>query len=69
MDTLAMITELQAERDRLDRAITALQGGKRRGRPPGTNTAGTKRHMSAAARRRISLAQKKRWAVLKTKKA
>ena len=60
MDTEQVIEELEAERERLDRAIAVLQASHigavkspgRRGR----------RHMSAEARRRISQAQKKRWA-------
>jgi hypothetical protein len=50
---------------------------KRRGRPPTkpgaietgmTKTAPKKRHVSAAARRKMAAAQKKRWAAIKTKK-
>jgi hypothetical protein len=63
MDTQQIITELEAERDRLEQAISALRGslqgrrlaggrGGRRGR----------RHLSAAAKRRISEMMKKRWA-------
>ena len=70
---------LIAERDKLNHAIEALQGPlKRRGRPPkssipvvpASTTAGEpapvkKRHVSAAARRKMALAQKKRWAAKK----
>jgi hypothetical protein len=66
MDTQAIIAALEAERDRLDQALTALKG-MRRGRSAGTN--GRKRHLSAAARRRIGLAMKKRWAERKKKAA
>ena len=66
MDTAGIILELETERNRLDRAIAALQGGARRGRKP-ARPAGGVRRMSAAARRRISHAQKKRWAALKAK--
>jgi hypothetical protein len=62
MDTQGIITALEAERDRLDQALTALNG-MRRGRPAGTN--GRKRHLSAAARKRISNAMKKKWAARK----
>ena len=51
----------QAEVDQLDAALTALKsldGTKRGG---ATYAAPKRRHMSAAARRRISLAQKRRW--------
>jgi hypothetical protein len=61
MDTAAIIAELEAERDRLNQAIVALQHTRaakgRRGR----------RRLSAAARRRISKGMKRRWA--KRKKA
>jgi hypothetical protein len=72
---------LIAERDKLNRAIEALQGSaaKRRGRPPGSVNAKstdapvaiapTKRTMSAAGRRRIAEAARKRWALIKAGKA
>ena len=69
MDTATIIAELEAERDRLNQAIAALQrsqGG--RGRPAGKPD-GRKRHMSAAARRRIGAAMKRRWAERKKKAA
>jgi hypothetical protein len=66
MNTAAIIGELESQRDRLDKAIAALRGGARRGSRPGRPAGGVRR-MSAAARRRISLAQKKRWAALKSR--
>jgi hypothetical protein len=66
VDTAAIIGTLEAQRDRLDRAIAALRGGARRVRRR-SRLAGV-RMMSAAARRRISLAQKKRWAAVKATK-
>jgi hypothetical protein len=65
MDTEAIIAELEAERDRLSSAITALQGKKRGPGRPAHFTDGRKRHLSAAARNRISRAMKKRWAAKK----
>jgi hypothetical protein len=81
MPTEHIVVLLIQERDRLNRAIEALQGPiKRRGRPPKNaasyapvlasnsllNTDGSvakkKRHVSAASRRKMALAQKKRWA-------
>jgi hypothetical protein len=66
---------LIAERDKLNRAIEALEGtGKRLGRPSKkpvaseTNAAPKKRHVSAAARRRMAHAQKRRWAAIKAAK-
>jgi len=75
MDINNVIVELTKQRDLLDRAIEALGGlgtrGARRGRPPKTQHGGNviamprRRTMSAAARRRISEAMKKRWAIRK----
>jgi hypothetical protein len=70
MDTQKILESLKAERDRIERAIAALDG---------TGTVGTRRQraasatyykrgfrgMSAEARRRISEAQKRRWAAHK----
>jgi len=59
---------LSAERERIDRAIAALEGGsspKRTSAASATSDGSQprkRRHMSAEARRRISEAQKKRWA-------
>jgi hypothetical protein len=64
MDTQQIITELEAERDRLDQAISALRGSlsARRGTGgPGKGRRG-RRRLSAAAKRRISEMMKKRWA-------
>ena len=62
MNVQAIVSELRAERDRIQHAIDALErtahtttAGKRRGPKSG-------RRMSADARRRIGLAMKKRWA-------
>jgi len=60
----AIVKQLEAERDRLDAAITALRGLS-------GNTSGVprkRRTMSAAARRRIAAAQRARWAKLRGKK-
>ncbi len=65
MDTAEIIEALEAERERLDTAISALQGS-RYGRPRGKGRRGT-RTLSAEARRKISLAQKKRWKAQKAK--
>jgi hypothetical protein len=73
MDIQRMLADLTAERNRLDQAISALEGidstgstgAARRGRPPGRPAAGKttgRRRMSAEARRRISEAAKARWA-------
>src|SRR4051812_43761031 len=58
----AILTELQQERDRLEQAIAALTSlNHSTPRPSRGHT------MSAAARRRISAAQKARWAKVKAK--
>ena len=72
MDIQNLISELKAERSRLDQAISALEGltSSARGRPPKAASAGGKRGtMSAAARKRISAAMKQRWAKWKGKSA
>ena len=71
MDLQDVVNQLRVERTRIDRAISALEGvtsesHRRRGRPP---KARQRRHMSAAARKRISVAMKQRWARWKGKSA
>jgi hypothetical protein len=64
----AVLKQLKEERARLDGAIKAIEGLNLNGSKPSRAT-GT-RNISAAARRRIALAQKKRWAAYrKGKKA
>jgi hypothetical protein len=62
---------LREERSRIDSAIAALTGGDHKSvtKAAGalTEPASKKRKMSAAARRRIADAQKKRWAAQKAK--
>ncbi len=68
MDTERIIGLLKDERERIDRAIAALESGRspKRTSAASVTSAGSqprkRRHMSAEARRRISEAQKKRWA-------
>ncbi len=71
MNIIHYINELRTERANIDEAINVLSrlaanGPKRRGRPPkwmGSAAPEKKgRVFSAAARRRMSIAQKKRWA-------
>ena len=61
MDTEQIIAALRAERERIDKAIAALSGGGFRSARSIQGRRGP-RHMSAEARKRISDAQKKRWA-------
>ena len=77
MNANEIVRQLQAERNKLDAAIQALEGisegvsGKRRGRPPGTKNRSTsapvrkRRGMSPAARKRIAAAMRARWAAAK----
>jgi ribosomal protein S2 len=64
MDTQQIITELEAERDRLEQAISALRGSMngRRGIVAVGGGRRGRRHLSAAAKKRISEMMKKRWA-------
>ena len=65
MDIQQILADLRSERDRIDAAIQALEGGRKgRGRPVGS---GKRRTMSPAARKRISEMMKLRWAERKKK--
>jgi exonuclease VII small subunit len=65
VNTESIVEELEAARDRLNQAIAALQGSQGRGRKAVRSTNGRKRHLSAAARKRISEGMKQRWAARK----
>jgi hypothetical protein len=81
MNLSEIVQQLREERSKLDAAIQALEGisgggvsggGKRLGRPPGkahkstpARKAPKRRTMSAAARKRIAEAMRKRWATAK----
>jgi hypothetical protein len=78
MNVNEIVQQLRDERSRLDAAIQALEGvgagtsAKRRGRPSGSvnkltsaSSAPKRRIMSAAARKRIAEAMRKRWAAAK----
>jgi hypothetical protein len=80
MQTEQIVALLVAERNRLDAAIQALQGpAKHRGRPPVTKVSAPavsasspyarKRKISAAGRKAMADAAKKRWAAIKAGKA
>lgn len=62
MDTQQIISELEAERSRLDQAISALRGSMRGRRGVTNGRRRGRRHLSAASKRRISEMMKKRWA-------
>ena len=68
MDTNRILAELRAERDRIDRAIAAIEGlnstGRRRAvRAP--RAIRKRRTFSAATRARMAAAQRDRWAKAK----
>jgi hypothetical protein len=73
MDTAKILTVLRAELNRIEQAISALESLDVIGRPnvtaPSTQPATAKtrgrRTMSAAARKKIAEAQRKRWAAQK----
>ena len=67
MDTAAIIGELEAERDRLNQAISALRGSRSIRMTASGGPDGSKRRMSAEMKRKLSLAARARWA--KAKKA
>jgi hypothetical protein len=69
MNVEEIIQSLKEERNRIDAAIAAL-GGSGSSSHARTSTNGTRkrRTMSAEAKARISAAQKKRWAKIKTAK-
>jgi hypothetical protein len=70
MDITAIVTELKKERDRLSRAIAALEGSDAVWTNPGKSAAPTLmirkgkkgNHLSAEGRKRLSEMMKKRWA-------
>ena len=75
MNLQKIVAELRAERDRLDKAIAALNSVStqpRRGRPPKavqTSARPKRRRLSAAGRARIAAAQHARWAKAKQSQA
>ena len=74
MPTDHIVALLIAERDKLNAAIEALQGTAAPKKPAAIETSATppapakKRHVSAAARKRMAEGQKKRWAAIKAGK-
>jgi hypothetical protein len=70
MDTTTILSQLKAERDRINRAIASLESldGTNPTTAPAKAGRGGRRRMSAAARKRIAAAQRKRWAAVKAAK-
>jgi hypothetical protein len=66
MPTDHIVSLLIAERDKLNRAIEALQGtAKKPVAAEQTAAASKKRRVSAASRRKMAEGQKRRWAAIK----
>lgn len=68
MDTQSILAELEAERDRLNRAIAALRGSRITFRKASGKQDGRKRPHSVATRRKLSRATRKRWAEWRKKR-
>jgi hypothetical protein len=68
MNTLQVIRELEAKRAGLEAAIAALRGLDHASSGRTGNGRRRKRHVSAEARKRMSQAQKRRWAAARQKK-
>ncbi len=66
MDFKGILVQLHSERERIERAITALNALNsthvRNGKPTAAARRRGRRRMSTAARKRISQAMKRRWA-------
>ena len=68
MSITSILSELKSERDRIERAIAAIDSlsstNHHRGRPAARTSAPTRRHrrLTAAARRRLSRLMKQLWA-------
>jgi len=70
MNVDQIISALRAERDRLDRAIAALEGGGSYNRATAIRGNGRrKRRLTPEGRRRLSEMMKKRWAERRKKTA
>ena len=69
MDTQRIVSELKAERNRLDKAIAALDGANTTGAlaslahsRKAAQAPRKRHHLTAAGRKRLSMLMKKRWA-------
>ena len=72
MNVVKVIEELRAYRAQIEEAITALESlarrrGKRRGRPPKwlASQPRKRREFSAATKKKMAAAQRKRWALVR----
>lgn len=81
MNLTKMIAELREQKEALEQTMIMLERlargqGKRRGRPPlflsqvsGVAPAGKRRPFSAETRKKMAVAQRKRWAATRKKQA
>lgn len=69
MQTEQIVALLIAERDRLSSAIAALEGSARPAGRPAKLASKPKRRLSAAGRKAIVAAARKRWAAIRAGKA
>ena|SRR5437764_1361775 len=72
LDRTQILQALRAERQRIEQAIAALEGTRRapsRPRSLDESPLKPKRRMSAAAKKKISVANKKRWAAWRKENA
>jgi hypothetical protein len=71
MNTARILADLRTERDRLNQAISAIEGitsdGARR-QPRTVSARGSRGGISAAGRKRLSMLMKRRWAQGKMKR-
>jgi hypothetical protein len=69
LDTQSIIAELESQLEAINQALAALRGHKGSAKGASPSAGRPKRHLSAAAKRRIGEAMKKRWAERKKKAA
>jgi hypothetical protein len=69
LDTQAILEALESQLENINQAIAALRGRKSEHRSQQPSHGNKGRHLSAAARKRIGAAMKKRWAERKKKAA
>jgi hypothetical protein len=67
LNIATIVSELKAERNRIDRAVAALEGLSSNGTPSKTQSlrgihSQKRGHLTAAGRKRLSEMMKKRWA-------
>ena len=68
MDIHRILQQLRADRDRLTKALEALEG-RVTGRTRRSGSARRQHHLAAAGRRKLSMMMKKRWAERRQKAA